>query len=245
MKSDFRLRFRRRLDLLKKGKVMVSGSHSDSTQRGSESKTSVVYVIDDDESMRSALSALLRSTGLHVETFGSSKDFLAFPKYNAPSCLILDVRLRGESGLTFQEEVAKTGLRIPIVFVTGHGDIEMSVKAMKAGALDFFSKPFRDQDMLDAVANALSRDRERLATDESIATLRGSYESLTPREREVMGFVVAGLMNKQIASAMHLSEITVKIHRGQMMKKLASLSVADLVRKAEALGIGVEHLKTP
>lgn len=222
---------------------MVSGlhSHANSAQCDSEGKVSVVYVIDDDESMRYALSGLLRSTGLHVETFASSKEFLAFPKYDAPSCLILDVRLRGESGLTIQEEAAKTDLRLPILFITAHGDIEMSVKAMKAGAVDFFSKPFRDQDMLDAVAHALNRDSARLAAEESIALLRSSYDSLTPREREVMGFVVAGLMNKQIASAMHLSEITVKIHRGQMMKKLASRSVADLVRKAEALGVDAHY----
>jgi FixJ family two-component response regulator len=216
-------------------------SHANSAQCDSESKVFVVYVIDDDESMRYALSGLLRSTGLHVETFASSKEFLAFPKYDAPSCLILDVRLRGESGLTIQEEAAKTDLRMPILFITAHGDIEMSVKAMKAGAVDFFSKPFRDQDMLDAVAHALNRDSARLAAEKSIAQLRSSYDSLTPREREVMGFVVAGLMNKQIASAMHLSEITVKIHRGQMMKKLASRSVADLVRKAEALGVDAHY----
>jgi FixJ family two-component response regulator len=228
---------------MEKGRrVMLSGSDSNSAPHDSESEIPVVYVIDDDEEIRLALSALLRSTGLRVETFGSSKDFLAFPKYDAPSCLILDVRLRGESGLTFQEELARTDLRIPIVFITGHGDTEMSAKAMKAGALDFFAKPFRDQDILDAVENALSRDSQRRAAEESIATLRSSYGSLTHREREVMGFVVAGLMNKQIASAMRVSEITVKIHRGQMMKRLACRSVADLVRMAEALGVGSEHL---
>jgi FixJ family two-component response regulator len=196
-----------------------------------------VYVVDDDEALRVALSALLRSVGLRVETFASSREFLAFPKYDAPSCLILDVRLRGESGLAFQEEVAKSALRMPIVFMTGHGDIAMSVKAMKAGALDFFAKPFRDQDMLDAVAHALARDRERLSAEQSIAALRTSYDSLTSREKQVMEFVVAGMLNKQIAAEMNLSEITVKIHRGQAMKKMAARSVADLVRKAEALGI--------
>jgi FixJ family two-component response regulator len=200
---------------MEKGRrVMLSGSDSNSAPHDSESEIPVVYVIDDDEEIRLALSALLRSTGLRVETFGSSKDFLAFPKYDAPSCLILDVRLRGESGLTFQEELARTDLRIPIVFITGHGDTEMSAKAMS----------------------------QRRAAEESIATLRSSYGSLTHREREVMGFVVAGLMNKQIASAMRVSEITVKIHRGQMMKRLACRSVADLVRMAEALGVGSEHL---
>jgi FixJ family two-component response regulator len=220
---------------------MVSGPHSISPQSNGANEASVVYVVDDNESMRVGLSRLLRSVGLRVETFEFSKDFLAFPKYDAPSCLILDVRLRGESGLTFQEEIAKKDLQIPILFITGHGDIEMSVKAMKAGALDFFSKPFRDQDMLDAVARALSRDGERLAAERSLVALRDCYGSLTPREREVLGFVLAGLMNRQIASAMNRSEITVKLHRGQVMKKMASRSVADLVRKAEALHVKPHH----
>ncbi|NYH14229.1 response regulator transcription factor [Paraburkholderia bryophila] len=200
-----------------------------------EGQASVVYVIDDDESMRLALSTLLRSTGLRVETFASSQEFLAFPRHDGPSCLILDVRLRGESGLTFQQELANSSLRLPILFMTAHGDIEMSVKAMKAGAVDFFPKPFRDQDMLDAIDQALKRDSERLVGEQSTAALRTAYESLTPREKEVMAFVVKGLMNKQIASEMHLSEITVKIHRGQAMKKMSARSVPDLVRKAEAL----------
>jgi len=216
---------------------MVLGPRSISPQSNNASKASVVYVVDDDGSMRIALSGLLRSVGLRVEIFESSKDFLSFEKYDAPSCLILDVRLRGESGLTFQEEIAKTSLQIPILFITGHGDIEMSVKAMKAGALDFFSKPFRDQDMLDAVAHALTLDGERLALERSLVELRTCYHSLTPREREVMGFVLAGLINKQIASEMSLSQITVKIHRGHVMKKMASRSVADLVRKAETLHV--------
>ena len=184
------------------------------------------------------------TAGLHVETFESSQDFLAFPKCNMPSCLVLDVRLRGESGLAFQEQIAKHDVRMPIVFMTGHGDIAMTVKAMKAGAVDFFAKPFRDQDMLDAVANALARDGERLAAEQSIALLRAAYASLTPREREVMEFVVAGLMNKQIASRMNLSEVTVKIHRGQVMKKMVARSVADLVRKSESLGIDPQPRKS-
>lgn len=216
---------------------MSSGSHSTSAQNPHERGEPVVYVVDDDESMRFALRDLLRSVGLRVETFESTQDFLAFPKSDVPSCLILDVRLRGESGLAFQEQIAKSGARMPIVFMTGHGDIAMTVKAMKAGAVDFFAKPFRDQDMLDAVAGALVRDGERLASEQSIAVLRAAYDSLTPREREVMGFVVAGLMNKQIACELNLSEITVKIHRGQVMKKMAARSVADLVRKSESLGI--------
>ncbi|WP_254700340.1 response regulator transcription factor [Trinickia violacea] len=204
----------------------------------------MVYVLDDDQSIRLSLSSLLRSVGLNVEVFESSEQFLAFPKREVPSCLILDVRLHGESGLTFQEELAKSGRRMPIVFITGHGDIAMTVKAMKAGALDFFAKPFRDQDILDAVTQALAHDAERLAAEHSTDELRTSYASLTPREQEVMAFVVAGLMNKQIASEMNLSEITVKIHRGQAMKKMAARSVADLVRKAEAIGVAPQHRKT-
>jgi len=216
---------------------MVSGPSSASITRNGEGKSSVVYVIDDDESIRFVLNGLVRSVGLHVETFESPKDFLAFPKYDAPSCLILDVRLRGESGLAFQQEAHRCGVRMPILFITAHGDIEMTVKAMKAGALDFFAKPFRDQDMLDAIAHALKRDAERRESEQALATLQESYESLTQREREVMKFVVAGMLNKQIAYELHLSEITVKIHRGQVMKKMVSRSLPDLVRKAEALGI--------
>ncbi|ACD16803.1 response regulator transcription factor [Paraburkholderia phytofirmans] len=212
---------------------MPSDPNSNSTKNGGDA--SVVYVLDDEEPMRLALSALLRSIGLSVETFASSREFLAFPKHGGPSCLILDVRLRGESGLAFQQELAGSGLHMPILFITAHGDIEMTVKAMKAGAVDFIPKPFRNQDLIDAVDQALKRDRERLDVEQANGALRAAYESLTPREKEVMGFVVMGLMNKQIASEMHLSEITVKIHRGQAMKKMAARSVADLVRKAEAL----------
>ena len=223
---------------------MSSGSHSTSTQSPHDREEPVVYVVDDDESMRRALINLLRSVGLRVETFGSSADFLAFPKYDAPSCLVLDVRLRGESGLAVQEHIAKSDVRMPIVFMTGHGDIPMTVKAMKAGAVDFLAKPFRDQDMLDAVANALARDDERLAAEQSIAALRVAYDSLTTREREVMGFVVAGLMNKQIASEVNLSLISVKVHRGHVMKKMASRSAADLVRKSESLGVNAKSRKS-
>ena len=219
---------------------MSSGSHSTSTQRPHDRKEPVVYVVDDDELMRRALVNLLRSVGLRVETFESSGNFLAFPKYDAPSCLILDVRLRCENGLAVQEHIVKSDVRMPIVFMTGHGDIAMTVKAMKAGAVDFLAKPFRDQDMLDAVANALARDDERLAAEQSIAALRVAYDSLTTREREVMGFVVAGLMNKQIASEVNLSLISVKKHRGLVMKKMASRSVADLVRKSESLGVNAK-----
>ncbi|RZT36891.1 response regulator transcription factor [Cupriavidus agavae] len=208
-----------------------------------EGKERMAYVVDDDESVRLALDGLLRSIGLRVVTFESAQEFMAYDKPEVPSCLILDVRLRGESGLAFQEQVARSGLHMPIVFMTGHGDIAMTVKAMKAGAVDFLPKPFRDQDMLDAVSNALARDGERLAAEQSSAGLRAAYESLTPREREVMAFVVTGLMNKQIAGEMNLSEVTVKIHRGQAMRKMGARSVADLVRKSELLGLDARQHK--
>jgi FixJ family two-component response regulator len=210
----------------------------DSTSPISGNDTSIVYIVDDDESMRQSLCNLLSSVGLRVEAFESSQQFLAFPKRDVPSCLVLDVRLRGESGLTFQQEVLRTGLNIPILFMTGFGDMEMSVKAMKAGAVDFLPKPFRHQDMLDAVTQALAKDDKRLVAEHATAALRVAYDSLTLREQQVMAFVVAGMLNKQIASELNLSEITVKVHRAQAMKKMNASSVADLVRKADALGIG-------
>ena len=198
---------------------------------------SIVYIIDDDEDVRQSLGSLLRSVGHRVQGFASPLEFVDFTRENIPSCLILDVRLRGESGLTFQQAIARIAPHIPILFITGYPDVEMSVKAMKAGALDFFSKPFREQDMLDAVTQALRRDAERLSYESSIAELRGRYESLTPKERQVLEFVLAGLLNKQIADEMHVSEITVKLHRGQVMRKMAVRSVVDLVRHAEVLGV--------
>jgi FixJ family two-component response regulator len=198
---------------------------------------SVVYVVDDDKGIRRALEMLMRSVDLRVETFESPEEFLRFPRLAGPSCLILDVRLRGKSGMAFHQEIVNSGMRIPVVFITGHGDIEMGVKAMKAGAQDFFAKPFKDQDMLDAIAQALARDSERLAAEAALSGLRASYESLSPREKEVMGFVLSGLMNKQIASEMSLSEITVKVHRGQVMRKMNARSVPELVRMAESLGV--------
>jgi FixJ family two-component response regulator len=197
----------------------------------------VIYVVDDDNAVRLALGSLMRSVGFRVEVFESADEFLLFPHSVGPSCLILDVRLRGKSGMAFHQEIINSGMRIPVVFMTGHGDIEMGVKAMKAGALDFLAKPFKDQDMLDAVAQALARDSERLAADTALAGLRASYQSLSPREKEVMAFVLSGLLNKQIASEMNLSEITVKVHRGQVMRKMKARSMPDLVRKAESLGI--------
>ncbi|WP_423198607.1 MULTISPECIES: response regulator transcription factor [unclassified Cupriavidus] len=199
--------------------------------------SAIVYVVDDDESMRNAVRMLLRSVGFRVEVFATATEFLEHELEDAPSCLVLDVRLKGQSGLAVQQQIMEERVPIPIVFMTAHGDIAMSVKAMKAGAMDFLAKPFRDQDMLDAVANALARDEERRSADRSLSELRRRYDSLTPREREVMSFVTRGLMNKQIASEMSLSEITVKIHRGQAMRKMAARSLADLVLKAEALGV--------
>ncbi|MFM0630000.1 response regulator transcription factor [Paraburkholderia xenovorans] len=208
-----------------------------SSETGNTATNSIVYVVDDDNSMREAVGMLLRSVGLQIELFASADEFLTFQMPDVPSCLILDVRLKGQSGLAVQEQIAAGAVRVPIIFMTAHGDIAMSVKAMKAGAMDFLAKPFRDQDMLDAVATALGKDEERREADRSVADLRRRYASLTPREREVMAFVASGLMNKQIAAEMKLSEITVKIHRGQAMKKMESRSLADFVLKAEALGV--------
>ncbi len=197
----------------------------------------IVFVVDDDESVREALRSLFRSVSLKVETFGSAADFLQSELPDVASCLVLDVRLPGVSGLDFQAELAKANIHIPIIFMTGHGDIPMSVQAMKAGAVDFLTKPFRDQDMLDAVAAAIERDRSRRKDEQRLSDVRARFDSLTVREREVMGLVTAGLMNKQIAGELGLSEITVKIHRGHVMRKMAARSLADLVRMAEVLGV--------
>jgi FixJ family two-component response regulator len=217
---------------------MSSNGHNEmDMDTDNSASNTMVYVVDDDESMRDAVRNLLRSVGLNVETFGSAQEFLAFDMPDVPSCLILDVCLKGQSGLAVQEQISASQLGLPIVFMTAHGDIAMTVKAMKAGAKDFLAKPFRDQDMLDAVANALASDEERREACRSVADLRRCYDSLTAREREVMAFVASGLMNKQIAGEMNLSEITVKIHRGQAMRKMGARSLADFVLKAEALGI--------
>jgi FixJ family two-component response regulator len=215
-----------------------SSSVSASSRNGSaESKGSLVYVVDDDKAMRNALGTLMRSVGLRVEAFETPEEFLLQLGPSGPSCLILDVRLRGRSGLIFHQELLKKGMRIPVLFITGHGDIEMGVKAMKAGALDFFPKPFRQQDMLDAVAHALAQDGERLAAESAVSGLQALYASLSPREKEVMKFVLTGLLNKQIASELNVSEITVKVHRGHVMRKMDARSLPDLVRKAERIGV--------
>ncbi|QYD72176.1 response regulator [Paraburkholderia edwinii] len=197
----------------------------------------IVYVIDDDNSIREAVSALLRSVGMRVETFSSAHEFFAYEMPDMPACLILDVRLRGQSGLVVQEQIAAQQMRIPIVFMTAHGDIAMSVRAMKAGAADFLAKPFRDQDLLDAVTLALSDDEERREADRSFAELRRRYASLTPRERQVMARVVNGLRNRQIAEEMSLSENTTKFHRNQAMKKMQSKSLVDFVLMGGVLGL--------
>ncbi len=196
-----------------------------------------VFVVDDDASVREALSSLIRSVDLAVETFGSAAEFLRAKPSDSPSCLVLDVRLPGVSGLDFQGELAKSGIHLPIIFVTGHGDIPMTVKAMKAGAVEFLTKPFRDQDMLDAIQVALERDRTRREQDGKLTQLKTLFSSLTSREQEVIGFVTAGLMNKQIAAEMGVSVITVKVHRGNVMRKMGAKSLTDLVRMADALGI--------
>ena len=196
-----------------------------------------VFVVDDDDLVRASIQGMLKSVGLHSETFGTPQDFLRTKRSIGPSCLVLDVRLPGVSGLDFQRELADAGIRIPIIFITGHGDIPMTVKAMKSGAVEFLTKPFRDQDLLDAIHQALDRDRVMRQQESEHGELRKRYELLTSREREVMALVVCGLMNKQVGGQLGISEITVKAHRGRMMRKMKAGSLADLVNIAAKLGI--------
>ena len=200
-------------------------------------ETPIVLVVDDDPEIRNSLSSLFRSIGVEPRLFGSTAEFLQRPLPDAPCCIVLDIRLPGVGGLDFQAQLAKANIHVPIVMITGHGDIPMSVQAMKAGAVDFLTKPFRHQDMLDAVALAIDRDRRRRDSEKSLAALRGLFASLTAREREIMALVTSGLMNKQTAAELGLSEITVKIHRGRIMRKMGVRSLADLVRAAEALNL--------
>jgi FixJ family two-component response regulator len=200
-------------------------------------KESIVFVVDDDASMRRGLANLFQSVGLKVEVFGSASDMLQSKLPDVASCLVLDIRLPGLSGLDFQAELAKANIHMPIIFMTGHGDIPMTVRAMKGGAADFLTKPFRDQDMLDAVVTAIERDRKRREAGKIVANLQALLETLTSRERQILALVSSGLMNKQIAAEVGLAEITVKIHRGHIMKKMGAKSLVDLVKKAETLGI--------
>jgi FixJ family two-component response regulator len=206
------------------------------------SERSVVYVVDDDASIRDALRNLFSSVGLNVETFATAQEFLASPRPES-GCLVLDVRLPGLSGLDLQRKLIEANVPIPIIFVTGHGDIQMSVKAMKAGAVDFLTKPFRHQDLLDAVQQAIDLDRAARKQRAEVAEIRDRLESLSPREREVFDLVVRGFLNKQIAATLHMSEATVKLHRGHAMEKMRAQSLADLIRMAENLAVPGDNVR--
>jgi len=214
----------------------MSGRQS-ASDAGSQDEGPMVFIVDDDASFATALTRLFRTVGLRTEVFGSAAELLRRKLPDVPSCLVLDVRLPGLSGLDLQSELARADIHIPVIFMTGHGDIPMSVRAMKAGAVDFLTKPFRDQDMLDAVAKAIETDGARRRQTRAVSEVRERYDTLSSREREIMALVTAGLMNKQVAGEIGLSEITVKIHRGNVMRKMAARSLADLVRLAEMLQI--------
>jgi FixJ family two-component response regulator len=222
--------------------MRVVTERSRSSHEPASTREPIVFVVEDDESVRRALTNLFQSVGLEVELFGSASEMLENRLPDVASCLVLDVRLPGLSGLDFQTELARAKIHIPIIFMTGHGDIPMTVKAMKGGAVDFLTKPFRDQDMLDAVLAAIEQDRKRRESDKKVANFQALLETLTPREREIFSMVSSGLMNKQIAAELGLAEITVKIHRGHIMKKMGAKSLLDLVIKAETLGI--RHIKS-
>lgn len=197
----------------------------------------IAFVIDDDSTIRDGVSSLLRSVDIPVQTFGSTDDFLRSSKPDVPACLILDVRLPGISGLEFQETLGKLGVSIPVIFITGHADVPMSVQAMKAGAIEFLCKPFREEDLLRAVRSAIKKDAIQREASSALTVIRERFKSLTAREREVMGYVVSGLMNKQIAGKLNLSEITIKVHRASIVRKMMARSLAELVRQADALKV--------
>mgnify|MGYP003575327474 CR=1 FL=1 len=198
---------------------------------------SIVFVVDDDPSMRRSLESLLTSVGHEVRLFSSAPEFMRAVRHDVPGCLVLDVRLPGMSGLAFQQELSKAGIALPIIFITAHGDVPMTVRAMKAGAAEFLTKPFDDQVLLDAIHNALERDRASRRDGASLATLQARYDDLTERERQVMAHVAAGMVNKRIAEQLGLSVVTVKVHRGQVMRKMQAKSIAELVRMADRLGV--------
>lgn len=206
--------------------------------RTSQEHQHIAFVIDDDLAVRDSLSNLLRSVDIAVETFGTTGDFLRSKRPDVPACLILDVRLPGASGLDFQEELGRLGVSMPVIFITGHADVPMSVQAMKAGAVEFLCKPFREEDLLRAVRSAIKKDADQRAKSSALSVIRKRFDSLTPREQEVMSYIVSGLMNKQIAGKLKLSEITVKVHRASIMRKMQARSLAELVRQADALEIG-------
>jgi FixJ family two-component response regulator len=217
---------------------MICSTRTDQEIHMDKIKATVIHIIEDDKSYRLSLDGLLRSVGMQTRLYGSVTEFLSAQRPNAPGCLLLDVRLPGTSGLDLQAQLKHLNIDLPVILMTGHADVPMSVKGMKAGAIDFLTKPIRDQDLLDAIATAVERDRERRELELEVAALRERYSQLSPREKEVMLLVTSGKMNKQAAGELHLSEITVKIHRGAAMRKMGARTLTDLVRMVEALKLG-------